>query len=149
IPGEGGGTLCAQRLAWLDHTLADSDRPTIVALHHPPFATGIGHMDRITLDHPESLAKVIARYPYVERVIAGHLHRPITARFAGTVASTCPSPAHRGALEIAPDGLEGFIMEPPAFQLHYWDGAKLVTHTVFVGDFDGPYPFREAGKLID
>ena len=40
-------------------------------------------------------------------------------------------------------------MEPPAFQLHFWNGAALVTHTAYVGLFDGPYPFREDGQLID
>ena len=149
IPGAGGGTLCSQRLEWLDRTLAASTRPTIVAMHHPPFATGIGHMDRIGLDNAPAFGKVIASHPCVERVIAGHLHRSIMVRFAGTVASTCPSPAHQVALDLAPDGTEGFIMEPPAFQLHYWDGIALVTHTSYIGDFAGPYPFRERGKLID
>jgi len=149
IPGFGGGTLCDERLAWLDRTLAASDAPTIIAMHHPPFATGIGHMDRISLDNPGRLAQVVARYPQVERVIAGHLHRPITARFAGTTASTCPSPAHQVALDLSEQAPDHFIMEPPAFQLHYWDGAALVTHTVYIGDFAGPYPFRESGRLID
>jgi Icc protein len=70
-------------------------------------------------------------------------------RFAGTVASVCPSPAHQVALDLAPDAADDFIMEPPAFQLHRWDGTTLVTHTAYIGEFDGPYPFREAGKLID
>jgi Icc protein len=141
IPGNGGGTLCAQRLAWLDRVLATSNAPTVVAIHHPPFATAIGHMDRIALDNPAALAQVVVRYPNVERVIAGHLHRPITARFAGTIASTCPSPAHQIVLDLASDAAERFIMEPPAFQLHYWDGVALITHTAYIGEFAGPYPF--------
>jgi hypothetical protein len=36
-------------------------------------------------------------------------------------------------------------MEPPAFLLHVWDeGGGLVTHTSYVGEFAGPYRFREA-----
>ena len=150
IPMQGGGTLCSERLAWLDRTLAAlPERPTVVALHHPPFVTGIGHMDRVGFDASEALATVIRRYSQVERVIAGHLHRPITVRFAGTVASTCPSPAHQVALDIAPDAADDFILEPPGYQLHWWSGHQLVTHTAYVGDFDGPYPFRTGGKLID
>jgi hypothetical protein len=81
-----------------DRTLAEAPgRPTVVAMHHPPFVTGIGHMDRVGLSGSEALAQVIARHPQVERIIAGHLHRPITVRFAKTVAGTCPSPAHRAA----------------------------------------------------
>jgi 3',5'-cyclic-AMP phosphodiesterase len=150
IPRQGGGTLCSQRLAWLDRTLAESpDKPTVVALHHPPFTTGIGHMDLVGFDNAEGLAAVIGRHPQVERVIAGHLHRPITARFAGTVASTCPSPAHQVALDIAVDAADNFILEPPGYQLHWWNGRQLVTHTAYVGEFDGPYPFRIGGRLID
>jgi 3',5'-cyclic AMP phosphodiesterase CpdA len=149
IPGSGAGTLCDERLAWLDRTLAASAAPTIVALHHPPFDTGIGHMDRISLGNRDAFARVIARHPHVERVIAGHLHRPIVARFAGTVASTCPSPAHQVALDLDPGAADHFVMEPPGYQLHYWDGVALISHTAYVGDFAGPYPFREGGKLID
>ena len=150
IPMRGDGELCAKRLEWLDRALSEAhEKPTIVALHHPPFDTGIGHMDRIGLAGRVLLEGVIARHPQVERVIAGHLHRAITARFATTVASVCPSPAHQVALDLAPDGADGFVMEPPAFQLHWWNGATLVTHTAYIGDFDGPYPFRAEGKLID
>ena len=150
VPGQGGGALCAERLAWLERTLAAQPwRPTVVALHHPPFATGIGHMDRVGLAGIDDLAEVIARHPQVERLIAGHLHRPIVARFAGTVATVCPSPAHQVALDLDPQAPDDFVMEPPAFQLHRWDGRTLVTHTAYVERFEGPYPFREGGRLID
>src|SRR6267378_2762428 len=46
IPGENGGVLCAARLAWLDEALAMApDRPTLLMMHHPPFLTGVEHMD--------------------------------------------------------------------------------------------------------
>jgi 3',5'-cyclic AMP phosphodiesterase CpdA len=150
IPGEGRGRLCAERLGWLDRTLAEQpERPTVIALHHPPFATGIGHMDRIALEGASGLASVVASHPQVERLVAGHLHRSITVRFAGTVAGTCPSPAHQVALDLAPDAADRFVMEPPGLQLHWWDGRALVTHTACVDAFEGPYPFREGGVLID
>jgi hypothetical protein len=46
IPGAPGGRLCEQRLQWLDRMLAASDRPTIVAQHHPPLADRDDIMDR-------------------------------------------------------------------------------------------------------
>jgi 3',5'-cyclic AMP phosphodiesterase CpdA len=149
IPGQGGGELCSTRLAWLDRTLAQSQRPTVVAVHHPPFATAIGHMDRIGLAGADGLAQVLRRHPHVERLIAGHLHRPIITRFGGTVASVCPSPAHQVALDLSPDAPDDFVLEPPGFQLHKLTGAGLVTHTAYIGEFEGPYPFREGGRLID
>ena len=151
IPGEGGGRLDDERLAWLDRTLAAAPKkPTVVVMHHPPFTTLIGHMDRVGLEGSEALARVIARHPQVERVLCGHLHRPIQYRFAGTIASTSPSPAHQVALDLSPDAPSDFKMEPPAFQLHAWrQGIGVVSHTAYIGHFAGPYPFHEGNQLID
>ena len=151
IPSKSPGELTAGQLAWLDETLsAARGKPTIVALHHPPFWTGIGHMDRQPLLNPRELEAVISRHPQVERVLAGHLHRPIVARFGGTIASTSPSPSHQVALDLDDQAASRFVMEPPGFQLHLWrQGAGLVSHTATIGEFAGPYPFYEGGKLID
>ena len=145
IPGEDGGRLDDERLAWLERILSlRRDKPTLLIMHHPPFPTLIGHMDQIGLSGSDALARVIARHPQVERVLCGHLHRPIQFRFAGTIASTCPSPAHQVALDLAPDAASAFRMEPPAFQLHAWrKGVGVVSHTAYIGDFAGPYPFKE------
>lgn len=151
IPMQSGGELTAAQLQWLDETLgAVPDKPTIVAIHHPPFWTGIGHMDKMPLANPAAMEPVIARHPQVERVIAGHLHRNIVKRFGGTIASTSPSPSHQVALDLDDDAASRFVMEPPAFQLHLWrEGVGLVSHTAAIGEFAGPYPFYEGGKLID
>ena len=151
IPGQGGGRLDAERLAWLDRTLAaERQKPTIVVMHHPPFPTLIGHMDRIGLEAADELAAVISRHPQVERILCGHLHRPIQYRFAGTIASTSPSPAHQVALDLSAKAPSHFKMEPPAFQLHAWrPGTGVVSHTAYIGEFAGPFPFYEGEKLID
>ena len=141
IPGGPEGTLCARRLHWLEQCLADSAAPTVIALHHPPFFTGIGHMDRMGLTNPLGLADVVRRFPHVQRLICGHLHRPIQAMFAGTMASVCPSTAHQVLLDLKPDTAARFVMEPAAFQLHLWTGQTLVTHTAYTGTYEGPYPF--------
>lgn len=151
IPGQSGGAIDRSTSAWLDGVLgAAPDRPTLVMMHHPPFATGIGHMDEIGLSGSELLAEVIARHPQVERIICGHLHRPISTRFAGTVASTCPSTAHQVVLDLAADAAGQFIMEPPGYQLHLWrPGQGLVSHAGVIGEFAGPYPFSDEHGLID
>ena len=151
VPQKSPGYLATGQLQWLEETLAAAPyKPTIVALHHPPFWTGIGHMDQQPLTNPEDLEPVIRRHPQVERVLCGHLHRNIVQRFGGTIASTCPSPAHQVALDLADDAASQFVMEPPGFMLHLWrKGRGLASHTVAIGKFDGPYPFYEGGKLID
>lgn len=150
IPGRGDGELCSRRLGWLDGVLAEgADRPTLVALHHPPFDCGIGHMDRIGLRGRDALESILRRHPQVQRVTAGHLHRDMSVRFGGTVAGTCPSTAHQVALDLTPGAADRFVLEPPGFQLHHWDGRRLVTHSVPVEGGAGPYPFRIDGRLID
>ena len=119
-------------------------------MHHPPFKTLIGHMDTQGLEGSDALARVIRKHPQVERLMCGHLHRPIQARFAGTIAATVPGPAHQVALDLAPDAADDFVMEPPAYALHaYTPDTGLISHMAFVGDFPGPYPFRRNGQLID
>ncbi|CAG4892871.1 phosphodiesterase [Paraburkholderia saeva] len=153
-PGKSAGQLCDARLAWLAAQLdAAREQPVIVALHHPPFECGIGHMDRVRLDPPAAvrLAGLIAQHPNVERVICGHVHRPMFMRFGGTIASAVPAPAHQVALDLRDDAPSAFMLEPPAFALHrYAPATGIVTHHAYIDDADGPYPFYEpAGALID
>ncbi|WP_144146021.1 phosphodiesterase [Paraburkholderia sp. BCC1884] len=154
VPGQSAGTLCDARLDWLAAQLdAARGKPTVVALHHPPFLCGIGHMDELRLDPAAAgkLAALIARHPNVERVICGHVHRPMFVRFGGTIACAVPAPAHQVALDLREDAPSAFMMEPPAYALHYYDPATgIVTHHAYVEAADGPYPFYEpAGALID
>jgi Icc protein len=137
------GDLDADQLSWLDAVLAEApDTPTVVALHHPPFVTGIKHMDVMGLA-PGAIAglhAVVIKHPQVERVLSGHLHRFIAHRFAGTMAMTAPSTAHALELDLA-DRPPAWTYEPPAMLLHWWqpqDG--LVTHLEVIGDHR-PVPF--------
>jgi 3',5'-cyclic AMP phosphodiesterase CpdA len=137
VPGVHSGGLCAERLRWLDEMLAAApDQPTIVLMHHPPFPTGIEHMDEYGLDNSAGFAGVIGRHSQVERILCGHLHRAIDRRFAGTVAGTAPSTAHQIVLDIRPKAPLSFLLEPPGYQLHLWQqGVGLVTHNAVIGDW--------------
>jgi len=151
VPGQAGGEMCARRLAWLAARLGEApDRPTVLFMHHPPFVTGIEHMDAMRLADEESFAAVVRRHPQVVRVLCGHVHRAIQAPFAGTTASIAPSTAHQVALDLRPQGPSAFMLEPPGFQLHIYDErVGLITHTAPIGAFDGPYPFHDQGVLIE
>ncbi|MEM6488941.1 MAG: phosphodiesterase [Pseudomonadota bacterium] len=142
VPGEGYGHLGDDTLAWLDATLAADPRPTVVAVHHPPFPTGIVAMDKIMCRNGEAMGEIIARHPHVERVVAGHHHRPVQVRWAGTLGQIAPSVAHQVDLDFADRPVAQWVLEPPAFLLHLWNGTCLMTHTAYVGDFGGPQPFR-------
>lgn len=136
VPGAPYGALCAARLRWLDNTLAQAPGvPTIVAMHHPPFRTGIAHMDEMGLRQgSDGLATVLRRHPQVQRVICGHLHRSIVQRFAGTVAMTVPSTAHQIALELRDDGPAAYLMEPPGFGVHILCDGQVVSHVAASGE---------------
>jgi 3',5'-cyclic-AMP phosphodiesterase len=151
VPGRGGGLLCAERLDWLASRLHESrTRPTLIVMHHPPFPTGIAHMDRLGLDNADAFGAVVRGHAHVEAILCGHLHRPIQTRWNGTIAMTSPSTAHQVVLDLRPGGASAFAMEPPACLLHLWrPDAGVITHTSYIGEFPGPYPFHEGGRLID
>lgn len=152
VPGQPGGRVDPAALPWLEAALsAGPDRPTLLLLHHPPFFTGIGHMDEQGLANADALEAVVRRHPQVERVLCGHLHRHITRRFGGTVAMTAPGPAHQVALDLDRHAPSRFRMEPPGYLLHWWHRAHgLVTHAAAIGDYGAAHPFFDAqGKLID
>jgi len=135
-PGQEGGRLCATRLHWLERELRASRRPTIIAQHHPPFATGLTVMDGMGLADAAALARVLQRHRHVERIVCGHVHRTAHARFGGTTASICPSCAHQLGLDLVPGADIRFAHEPSGYQLHFWNGAELVTHTCVVERFE-------------
>ncbi len=152
VPGASEGSLCRERLDWLAAQLAEHQhRPVVIAMHHPPFRTLIGHMDDIgLLEGAEALEALVARFPNVERVICGHLHRSIQVRFGGSIAATIPSPAHQVCLDLAPDAASAWTLEPPGFALHALPAqGRLVSHLAASGSYDGPFPFHDGGQLID
>lgn len=151
VPGEGGGALCAERLTWLDRKLAERSKvPTVVLMHHPPFPTGIEHMDKIGLKGSAAFTEVLGRHEQIVAVLCGHLHRSIQAQVGGRRVCTSPGPAHQVALDFRPGKPGGFRMEPPGYMLHRWSEGLLVSHVVPIGDYSGPFPFFDvSGKLID
>jgi Icc protein len=76
VPGYVHGHLSSEKLNWLDLKLEFmGDRPTIVALHHPPFRLNSDWLDTSTLENPEELFAVLDRHPQVKLVLFGHIHQ--------------------------------------------------------------------------
>ncbi|WP_394826039.1 phosphodiesterase [Pendulispora albinea] len=145
VPGAPGGLLCAERLAWLDARLGEEpQRATVVMQHHPPFRSGISYIDTMGLEGIEGFTEVVARHPQVERVLCGHLHRPIVRRVAGTVAMTCPSTSHQLELDLREPGRLALVDEPPVCLLHVFrEGLGLITHSSYMRDFGAPHVLVE------
>lgn len=135
IEGREGGDLDAEQLQWLEDLLRDQPaQPTLVFMHHPPVATGFSRMDRISVsaESAQRLGQIIAGHPQVRAVLCGHVHRGVQVLWQGTQVSVCPSTAFQARLRLGPGRFEATLDEPPAYQLHHWDGAALVTHTLAV-----------------
>jgi 3',5'-cyclic-AMP phosphodiesterase len=154
VPGQPHGELDASTLQWLDTTLSScADRPALLFLHHPPFKTGIWHMDRQELMNAGDLASIIRRHSRVQLIAAGHVHRAMLTTFVGVPATICPAPNHAVDLDLDHLREPSFKIEPPAFHLHSWfpgEGyGSVVTHQVPIGTFGGPHPFfGPGGKLL-
>jgi Icc protein len=151
VPGQGGGSLCEERLAWLEAALrAETDVPTLVLMHHPPFLTGIQHMDSIGLSDRQAFAAIVASHPQIQAILCGHVHRTIQASVGGRPTIICPSPAHQVALDLTKNGPSAFRQEPPGYMLHRWEHGQLTSYVAVIGSWPGPFPFFGAdGRLID
>ena len=125
--GERKGVFCAQRLAWLEETLArEPGRPAILFIHHPPFDIA-GHYEGgyRRPREAEALAALVSRHPQIERLLCGHVHRLHREPWGGTLATTMPS--------VAVDlrkGVDAAFEAAPLYLLHVVasDGA-LVSQT--------------------
>jgi 3',5'-cyclic-AMP phosphodiesterase len=129
-PGEVPGELDAGRLRWLDAELARApDRPTVLALHHPPVSTGVAAWDELGLPAADrrALGAVLERHPQVRRIVAGHLHRTMTAELAGRAVLTVPSTYVQTRLSFGSDEIET-AAEPPGFAVHALLDGELASH---------------------
>jgi 3',5'-cyclic AMP phosphodiesterase CpdA len=143
VPGEHHGELDAADIAWLDRQLdASRGQPTVIAMHHPPFETGISYLDKYGLRSVGGFEATLLKYPHVERVLVGHVHRSMQVRLANATVVTCPSTATQIALRTERDAEPASCFEPPACLLHMWKARRpAVTHLSYIGAFPGPYPF--------
>jgi len=53
----------------------ESDRPTLIAFHHPAISINSQWMDQISLENQDEFWAICDRYPQVQVVINGHAHQ--------------------------------------------------------------------------
>jgi 3',5'-cyclic-AMP phosphodiesterase len=131
IPGKDGGALGAERLRWLDAELARGpERPTLVAMHHPPIATGAAPWDAIGLPPVDrtALARVLDDHGQVRGVVSGHVHQTITASIAGRPVLTVPSTYMQAQLNLSAAEIELAPGQPCGFALHALVGREIVSY---------------------
>ncbi|MDR5860739.1 metallophosphoesterase [Halomonas eurihalina] len=75
IPGQTHGALGAARLEALAERLAEDDRPTLIAMHHPPIGVGSRWVDALGLVDAEAFWEVLATHERIEAILCGHIHQ--------------------------------------------------------------------------
>ncbi|WP_043530140.1 phosphodiesterase [Litchfieldella xinjiangensis] len=82
VSGHAHGELGQARLQALAERLEEDDRPTLIAMHHPPVEIGSSWMDAIGLVDRETFWQTIAAYAQVRGVVCGHIHQAFAHRHA-------------------------------------------------------------------
>jgi 3',5'-cyclic AMP phosphodiesterase CpdA len=145
-PGSHDGHCHPPVMAWLEKTLAQKpDAPTLLFMHHPPFATGLPIMD-VPVENVDALAAIVRKNPQT-RLCCGHIHRPIFTQWAGAPAVTAPAVSMQIELDLSEKGGDEFRMETPGYLLHHWNRGVLNTHVCQIAaqvSFAGPYPFVDS-----
>ncbi len=143
IPGQGGGRLDAESLAWLERELAARPRePTLLAMHHPPLLTGSPAWDRIALTEPSraGLADTLERHPQVRQILGAHVHRPLFTQFGGRPLVVAPSTYVQFPLRLHASELDP-ADEPPGYVVHVvLDGGQTTSYLQTVTGRDAEAP---------
>jgi hypothetical protein len=103
----------------------------------------------------DELDALLRRHRQVVRVLAGHVHRPITAGFGGTIAFSGPSNCFPFGLDIGAERVLNIVHEPTGIAVHLWlpgaspSGPELVSHVQAIGDWGSPITlFRDGAWLV-
>ncbi len=141
--GQPGGEFCDARAAWLERQLAAlPDKPSIIVMHHPPLKMGVLETDQDGFIGAERLGAIVEKHPGIERLICGHVHLPMFARWHGTIVSTAPSIGLELLLDLTLQLPSQFYLEDPAYQLHHWTRSQnLITHTLRLNEKSTPHSF--------
>lgn len=150
--GRHGGGFCAARAAWLDAQLsAEPARPVVIAMHHPPFESGIDWLDSSAREPwIGRFADTIAPHSQVRAIISGHLHRNVHTLWNGVSLTVTTAVAPAVALDLRaidvnrPDGRAMITDELAGYALHRWDGERLIAHFETVGALDVLARFDDA-----
>lgn len=141
VEGHSHGTLEPETLAFLSDALLNADGSAVLlALHHPPFASGVNFMDTIGLNNAHDLRDAVTGYKGELRIVCGHIHSMIVTEVGGHIAISAPSPCSTFAYDRRVDAPVGFMELDDGSLLHRWDAGF---QSVRIGPVTGagPYPF--------
>ncbi|MFW6345282.1 MAG: phosphodiesterase [Halomonas sp.] len=129
VSGQPHGALGPEGLAALATRLEEDERPTLLAMHHPPLPVGSAWIDALGLEDREAFWQVLAAFGQVRAILCGHVHQAFASHqrlAAGEVAVyACPSTTD----QFLP-GAEDFAIDEasrPGYRVIDLDDDTLVT----------------------
>ena len=132
IPGNVGGALGAEQLAWLEVQLGEpAPRGNLIVLHHPCRLAGPAHhYPAFIVREAADLEAIVARHrDRVVGVLAGHSHQANSAPFGGTIHVTAPAVL----CQLDYFAGEHYVPIPGSgFNLCQIDNGQLVVHPVLL-----------------
>ncbi|MBA2779182.1 phosphodiesterase [Billgrantia kenyensis] len=95
VAGQAHGELGEDRIAALAERLAQDERPTLLAMHHPPLAVGSVWLDEIGLKDSEALWQALMPFTQLKAILCGHIHQAYAGRHSleegDVMVYGCPS----------------------------------------------------------
>ncbi len=131
-----------KRLSWLQHQLSISDKPVLIALHHPPMTTGIELIDMGGPEWFQGLKFALAVHKQVKLLICGHCHADLYGRIGQVPVYMASATSHQ---LIASRGL---TIAPATMNV----AGSPILHHYIGGDFlsgSNPWPQDVEDNRID
>ena len=116
-----------RRLRWLGKALAESDKPTLIAIHHPPMKTGIWFIDMVGEGWYQGLGELLSRHPQVKLIICGHGHIDLFGRIGDIPVYMTGSMAHQLIAGRVQDRAPSFDPARVPPMLHQWLDGSFVS----------------------
>ncbi|MCP5153765.1 MAG: metallophosphoesterase [Ectothiorhodospiraceae bacterium] len=140
VPGAVHGHIDPAQVRWLATVLArDCTTPTVVFMHHPPVALGIG-LDDTAVDDPAPLLTLLTGNRCVHAICCGHVHMAEERRIEHVRVLTTPSTA----FQFAPAPELAYDAVPPGWRELRLDAGGLTTEVHRLPRLDHP-PRRTEG----
>ena len=83
------------RLTWLEDQLEHSNKPVLIAIHHPPMTTGIELIDMGGSDWFQGIKTVLAKHEQVGLLICGHCNTDLCGRIGRVPVYMAPANSHQ------------------------------------------------------
>jgi len=128
--GHHSGLLCTKRMDWLRTALeAAEGRRVTIYMHHPPMRSGFDGMDDIMLRNADAFYALLAGFPNVAHIFAGHIHRTISGSQNGIGFTIFKSPCHQMPMLLGAPGSNQSNAEPGAYGIVLLTEAGVIAHT--------------------